>query len=144
MSKDGEPEFIAVVLPGESFDASPPGAKEHRVGVPLVRKIYDLPASVSTYEFMVVYRDALTGAEWTVIRTAASSDTLVVAHYAKNGRDIFCYLHGDTYSVADVGATNEAKRLADALAREGHVAIYALRSPSGRPPCRSARCGPGT
>ena len=75
---------------------------------------------------MVVYRDALAKAGWTVIRSAAGSDALVVAHYAKNGRDVYCYLHNETFRVADVGAANEAKRLADALASEGHVAIYGI------------------
>ena len=75
-----------------------------------------------------VLRDALAKAGWTVVRTFASSDALVVAHYAKDGRDLFSYLaegggHGTSFSVADVGAVNEAKKLADALAKEGHVAI---------------------
>jgi hypothetical protein len=99
---------------------------EQLAGPPVVEKIYELPPGVSTYEYMVVYRDALTKAGWTVIRTAVGSDALVIAHYAKNGRDIYCYLHDGTFSVADVGAVNEAKALADALAKDGHVAIYGI------------------
>ena len=109
-----------------SFDASPPGVKEFLVGPPVVEKTYELPASTSTWEFMVVYRDALAKAGWTMLRTAASSDALVVAHYAKDGRDVFAYLHDGRFMVADVGATNEAKKLADALAQSGHVAIYGI------------------
>jgi outer membrane protein OmpA-like peptidoglycan-associated protein len=115
-----------VVRAAATLDATAPGAKEQRAGPPVVEKEYDLPANVSTYEFMVVYRDALTKAGWTVIRTAASSDALVVAHYAKQGRDIYGYLHGNVFQVADVGAANEAKKLAEALLRDGHVAIYGI------------------
>ena len=110
-----------------TLDATAPGgAKEQLVGPPVDEKIYDQPASMSTYELMVVYRDALTKAGWTIIRTAAASDALVVAHYAKNGRDLYCYLHDGTFRVADVGAANDAKKLTDALAKDGHVAIYGI------------------
>ncbi len=114
------------VNPGGTIDASPPGTKEFLVGPPVVEKTYELPASTSTYEFMIVYRDALAKAGWKVLRTAASSDALVVAHYAKNGRDVFAYLHDGRFMVADVGATNEARKLADSLAQSGHVAVYGI------------------
>jgi OOP family OmpA-OmpF porin len=109
-----------------SVNVAPPGVGEQLAGPPTVEKLYDLPASVSKYEYMVIYRDALLKAGWDVVRTFASSDALVVAHYTKNGRDIFCYLHDGTFSVADVGTANETKRLAEALAAEGHIAIYGI------------------
>lgn len=109
-----------------TFNAAAPGQPEQLVGQPLVRKFYQLPPSVSTYEFVSVYRDALTKAGWTILRTAAASDAQVIAHYARNGRDIFVYLAGDAFAVADVGAQNEAKKLAADLARDGHVAIYGI------------------
>ena len=111
---------------GRTFNAAAPGQAEQLVGQPLVRKIYQLPASVSTYEFVAVYRDALTKAGWTILRTGVGSDAQVIAHYAGNGRDIFVYLAGDAFAVADVGAQNEAKKLAADLARDGHVAIYGI------------------
>ena len=110
-----------------TLDATAPGgAKEQLVGPPVVEKIYALPREMSTFEFMVVYRDALTKAGWTVIRTAAASDSLVVAHYAKDGRDIYAYLHNEVFKVADVGVASEATKLADALGKDGHVAIYGI------------------
>ena len=112
--------------PDKAFNVSAPGAAEQLAGPPTVDKLYDLPPAVSPYEFMAVYRDALAKAGWTVIRTFAGSDALVIAHYAKNGRDIFCYLHGGTFSVADVGAANETKKLSEALDREGHAAVYGI------------------
>jgi outer membrane protein OmpA-like peptidoglycan-associated protein len=110
---------------GRSFNVAPTGA-EDLVGPPVVLKTYVVPKEMSTYEYMVVYRDALTKAGWTIIKAVAASDALVVAHYANNGRDVYCYLHGDTTMVADVGAQNEANRLADALRKESHVAIYGI------------------
>jgi len=112
--------------PNRTFNAAMPGQAELLVGQPQVRKQYALPGSVSTYEFVAVYRDALTKAGWTIIRTSVGSDAQVIAHYAKNGRDIFAYLAGDAITVADVGAQNEAKKLAADLARDGHVAIYGI------------------
>src|SRR5262249_47255912 len=69
---------------------------------------------------------ALTKAGWTIVRATAASDALVVAHYSKNSRDLYCSLHDGTFSVVDVGAANEAKALADALSKDGHVAIYGI------------------
>ncbi len=113
--------------PTATLDATAPGgAREQLVGPPVVEKDYDLPPNLSTYEFMVVYREALASAGWTVLRTAAGSDALVVAHYARNGRDLYCYLHDGTFLVADVGAASDAQKLADALARDGHVAVYGI------------------
>lgn len=109
-----------------TFNAAPPGKPEELVGQPLTRKEYTLPATVSPYEFVSVYRDALTKAGWTVVRTGVGTDAQVVAHWAKGGRDLFAYLAGDAISVADVGAQNEAKKLAADLARDGHVAVYGI------------------
>jgi len=102
------------------------GQAETLVGPPLVTKLYDLPPGSTPYERMVVYRDALTRAGWAIIRTAVGGDSLVVAHYTKDGRDIFVYLHDRTFSVVDVGAQNEAKALAAQIAKDGHVAIYGI------------------
>jgi outer membrane protein OmpA-like peptidoglycan-associated protein len=110
-----------------SFEASPAGSAEHIIaGPPLVTKRYQLAATTSPYEYKIVYRDALAKEGWDVVRALSGGDVSVIAHYAKNGRDIFCSLHGDWVKVADVGAQNESKKLADALAQDGHVAIYGI------------------
>jgi OmpA-OmpF porin, OOP family len=126
MSFPGSTFVRTVQEPTRMFNAAMPGKPEELVGQPLVRKLYQLPSTVSTYEFVAVYRDALARAGWTIVRTAAGSDAQVIAHWTKSGRDIFVYLAGDSYSVADVGAQNEAKKLAADLARDGHVAIYGI------------------
>jgi len=111
----------------EFFDASPPGATERTLaGPPVALKRYQLAAATSPYEYMVVYRDALAKAGWEIVRAVSGGDASVIAHYSKNGRDLFCSLHGDWIRVADVGAQNEAKKLADALTKDGHVTITGI------------------
>ena len=105
---------------------SGPGKVEQIAGPPVVVKEYDLPASLSAYERLIIYRDALTKAGWTIIRAQSGGDSQVTAHYAKDGRDIFVQLHDGMVSVADVGAQNEAKKLLDLIAKDGHVAIYGI------------------
>jgi outer membrane protein OmpA-like peptidoglycan-associated protein len=114
------------ITEAKTVDVSPPGGKEVLAGPPIVTKLYALPPASSPYERMVTYRDALTKAGWTIVRASSGGDSLVVAHYARGGRDLFAYLHDGAVSIADIGAQNDAKRLADALARDGHVAIYGI------------------
>jgi outer membrane protein OmpA-like peptidoglycan-associated protein len=110
-----------------AFNVTAEGAKpENLVGPPATQKLYDLPPDSTPYERVVVYRDALTKSGWTILRTAVGADSLVVAQYNKNGRDIYVYLHDRQLNVIDVGAQNEAKALAAAIAKDGHVAIYGI------------------
>ena len=118
--------FQKTISENKSFAVTAPGQSEQLAGPPIVTKFYALRASSSSYERMVVYRDALAKAGWTILKTSAGSDSLVVAHYVKDGRDLFAYLHDGNFSVADVGAQNEAKKLSDALSKDGHVAIYGI------------------
>ena len=112
---------------GRHFDVTASGAKsEQLAGPPVMVKEYSLPVELSAFERMVVYRDALAKAGWSIIRAQNGSDSLVVAHYGKDGRDLFAYLHDGTFQVADVGAQNDAKQLAAALGKDGHVAIYGI------------------
>jgi OOP family OmpA-OmpF porin len=111
----------------QAFDVTPAGASSKELaGPPLTLKQYTLPKESSAYERMVIYRDALSKAGWTIIRATAGGDSLVVAHYAKDGRDVFVYLHDGSFQVADVGAQNDAKRLLDIIGKDGHVAIYGI------------------
>ena len=96
------------------------------VGPPVTVKEYDVPKESSAYERMLMYRDALTKAGWTIILAQSGGDSLVIAHYSKDGRDIFVYLHDGNFTVADIGAQNEAKKLLDLIAKDGHVAIYGI------------------
>lgn len=108
----------------DSIDATPPGVSEKTIaGPPVVKKYYSLSPTTSTYEFMVSYRDALLKAGWAIVRAASGGDVSVIAHFTKNGRDVYCSLHGDWAAVADVGAQSETARLSQLLASDGHVPI---------------------
>jgi OOP family OmpA-OmpF porin len=76
--------------------------------------------------FLAEYRDALTKVGWEIVDESSSGDAAMHAHFAKNGRNIWAYLHinGDGYdiAVADVGATD----LAGSLKKTCHVALYGV------------------
>lgn len=88
-------------------------------------KEYSRPPRMSTLLFVTLYRNALTKAGWQVLDEARGGDATVTAHYARNGRDIWAYIHlseGISVKVGDVGATN----LAAALQKDCHVALYGV------------------
>lgn len=122
-----EAKLKNTVVGSSAIHASPPGVKpELFAGPPTLNKYYELPSTYAPLELVTVYKTALEKAGWTILSTAVGSDGALDAHYAKNGRDIFVYIHDGMISVADVGVQNEAKKLADALAKDGHIAIYGI------------------
>jgi OOP family OmpA-OmpF porin len=90
-----------------------------------VTKTYSRPPRMSTLLFVTLYRNALTKAGWQVLEEFRGSDAVLTVHYARNGRDIWAYLHlGEDIAVkvGDVGAAN----LAAALQKDCHVALYGV------------------
>jgi OOP family OmpA-OmpF porin len=125
-------------LPGSKFgtgarqtgamEVTMPGADEVQVvGTGSIIKYYGNLPNVSTLAFVNAYHDALSNAGWTIIQQNRGSDATLTAHYAKNGRDIWAYLHmgAEEYSikVADVGVDND---IAKQFARDCHVALYGV------------------
>ncbi|HEY1630980.1 MAG TPA: OmpA family protein [Rhizomicrobium sp.] len=114
-----------------TMEVTLPGASEAQVvGNGYVVKYYKQPEGLSNLAFVTNYHDALTKAGWTIIYQTeglSQTDSTVTAHYAKNGRDIWAYLHngGEEYSikVADNGGANE---MAGALAKDCHVALLGV------------------
>jgi outer membrane protein OmpA-like peptidoglycan-associated protein len=105
-----------------------PGSGEVQlVGTGYKTRFYPNLPTLSTLAFVTTYVDALTKAGWTIIESNRGSDAIVTAHYAKNGRDLWTYLHmgGEEYSikVADAGADND---LAQQFAKDCHVALYGV------------------
>jgi OmpA-OmpF porin, OOP family len=111
----------------EPFDVTIPGVdrEPHIVGRSYVRKQYTPPSSFSKLETELTYRDAFTRAGWTVLLPRAGSpegEGAVIAHWAKNGRDIWASIGraaddsntGFSILVADVGADDWNKALAGA------------------------------
>jgi outer membrane protein OmpA-like peptidoglycan-associated protein len=124
-------------LPGSTFrgggrDASPfwvtpsKGSPAEMVAQGSLRRAYALKG-LSYALFLNLYRDAFTKAGWEIIDETRSADASMHAHYAKNGRNIWAYLHinGDGYdiAVADAGAASD---LAANLKKSCHVALYGV------------------
>ena len=125
-------------LPGSKFgtgsrqtgamEVTLPGSDEVQVvGTGSIIKYYGNLPTISTLAFVNAYHDALSNAGWTIIQQNRGSDATLTAHYAKNGRDIWAYLHmgAEEYSikVADVGVDND---IAKQFARDCHVALYGV------------------
>ena len=108
-----------------------PGSNEVQiVGKGSIIKYYPNVPNVSTVAFVNAYQSALSKAGWSIISQGAGvrqSDATLTAHYARNGRDIWAYLHmgGEEYfiQVADVGATSDFERQ---FAKDCHVALYGV------------------
>jgi outer membrane protein OmpA-like peptidoglycan-associated protein len=118
-SKDGS---MTVQMPGSD--------EETVVGTGSITRFYPALPTVSTLQFVAIYHDALTKAGWTIIEQSEGlhqSDATLTAHYTKNGRDIWAYLHlgGEEYKiqVADSGAQNDIARQ---MAKDCHVALYGV------------------
>ena len=113
-----------------SFEVTLPNTHQSFFAVADLTRWYDEPAGVSSYEFVAVYRRALETAGWDVIRGQVGGDAVVIAHYAKSGRDIWLYTRGDgskqNINVVDYGAQSKASSLKQQLARDGHVALYGI------------------
>lgn len=105
-----------------------PGSGEIQfVGKGSIIKYYPNPPGISTIAFVTAYQTALSKAGWVIISQVAGSDATLTAHYARNGRDLWTYLHmgGEEYSikVADVGAQSDIERQ---FAKDCHVALYGV------------------
>jgi outer membrane protein OmpA-like peptidoglycan-associated protein len=91
-----------------------------------IRKNYHDLQAISNLQFVLEYQAALTKAGWQIVAQSQSitqSDATLTAHYAKNGRDLWAYLHfGGDLSIT----VGEAGDLAAALKKDCHVPIYGI------------------
>jgi len=126
-------------LPGSKFRSSAPdatpfyvsikGASEPELVAPgsIIKAYYAPPDGLSNSLFRVAYHDALTAAGWTIVNESMGADVAISAHFTKNGRNLWAYLHkSDTFDirVADAGAAN--KDMGSDLKTNCHVAIYGV------------------
>lgn len=116
-----EPVPLELMLPGSS--------ELQVVGTSTIKRSYSTPQTLSNVEVATAYRNALTAAGWNVLEVSqgiGQTDTVVVAHYARDGRDVWANLHyapGDLgISVADAGANDLAKT----LKAQCHVPLYGV------------------
>lgn len=121
-SSSRDPGPMTVQLPGSGEDQV--------VANGYIVKDYNSPFGLSPALFVAQYHNALVKAGWTIISEtagASQTDATVTAHYARNGRNIWAYLHdgGGNYTmqVADAGAADD---LAKTLAKSCHVALYGV------------------
>jgi OmpA-OmpF porin, OOP family len=125
-------------LPGSKFTSgSADGGRfiaalkdgEQTISPTSINKFYTPPEGTSNLAFVTSYSTALTKAGWDIVQQgdgSGSTDVTLTAHFAKNGRNIWAYLHngGGEYKiqVADIGAED----LGAKLAKSCHVAVYGV------------------
>jgi outer membrane protein OmpA-like peptidoglycan-associated protein len=79
---------------------------------------------LSNLMFLTVYKPALLKAGWDLLNESNGADASLLAHYTKDGRNIWAYLHNDAngyaIDVADLGALD----LNAGLKKSCHIALY--------------------
>jgi len=64
------------------------------------------------------------------VRGSVATDAVVIAHYGKNGRDIWLYTRSDGtqqyIAIADNGAESQESALQKQLREQGHIALYGI------------------
>jgi outer membrane protein OmpA-like peptidoglycan-associated protein len=96
-------------------------------------KFYSVPEQLGAHQFLVAYRDALTAAGWTIVTMAEPSDGVLLAHYGKNGRDVWAALHINAEEISMRVADND---LASQLQRACHVPLYGVHFDFNKPSLR--------
>jgi outer membrane protein OmpA-like peptidoglycan-associated protein len=106
-----------------------------------VERRYSLKG-LSKILFSVVYHDALTKAGWDIVEETPNHE-VIVAHYAKNGRNTWAYLndHDEDYSF-QVGKEASTDQVKAALASACHVALYGVLFDFNKSTLQPASDGP--
>jgi outer membrane protein OmpA-like peptidoglycan-associated protein len=130
---------------GESempFRLTPKGAKQEEiVANGSMDRGYALQG-LSKVLFARVYHDGLLKAGWSIEQETANSE-VIVAHYSKNGRNIWAYLlcHGAEY-IFRVGKEAAPDLMKTSLATQCHVAVYGVLFDFNKATLQSASDGP--
>jgi OmpA-OmpF porin, OOP family len=92
--------------------------------------------------FARVYRDALLKAGWS-IEYESGNHEVIVAHYSKNGRNIWAYLldHGSDYTLR-VGKEAAPDLMKTSLTTQCHVAVYGVLFDFNKATLQPASDGP--
>lgn len=108
------------------FRLTPKGANQDEiVANGSMERDYSLKG-LSKVLFARVYHDALLKAGWSIEQETPNSE-VIVAHYSKNGRNIWAYLlcHGSDYLIR-VGKEAAPNQMKASLATQCHVALYGV------------------
>ena len=95
----------------------------HLVGSGTVSKMYEGPLGLSDLEFTKTYTSALTAAGWSV---SPSQGSEVLAHYARNGRDIWTRIYRESAERWDIVVADVGTGLRAALEHECRVPVYGV------------------
>jgi hypothetical protein len=112
----------------QPLDVTVEGDREPQLaGSSTIAKFYTVPEQISVHQFITAYREALTAAGWNIVITTEPSDGLLIAHYPKNGRDIWTSMRitaaDIAMRVADAGTVADLRAQLDKLCR---VPIYGI------------------
>ena len=124
------------------FRLTPKGAKQEEiVANGSMDRGYALQG-LSKVLFARVYHDGLLKAGWSIEQETANSE-VIVAHYSKNGRNIWAYLlcHGAEY-IFRVGKEAAPDLMKTSLATQCHVAVYGVLFDFNKATLQSASDGP--
>jgi outer membrane protein OmpA-like peptidoglycan-associated protein len=109
------------------------GDKWEQVHGRVVRKSYASTEDVSVYECALGYRAALKKTGWVIDDEhpiGNAGNTIVQAHYAKDGRDlhasILCNHKDVAVQLLDGAASAQSSKLAKALEQDGRVSLYGI------------------
>lgn len=106
----------------DPFWISPKEGPAEIVAPGSMKRGYTYKDGLSNVMFLGVYKPALLKARWDIINESNGADAVLLAHYTKNGRNIWAYLHNDmtyVFFIADVGAVD----LNAGLKKSCHVAL---------------------
>jgi outer membrane protein OmpA-like peptidoglycan-associated protein len=109
----------------DPFWISPKEGPSEIVATGSLRRSYEYPSGLSNLMFLAVYKPALIQAGWAILNESNGADAVLLAHYAKNGRNIWAYLHnadGYIIDIADLGAVDLNANLKNSC----HIALYGV------------------
>ena len=124
------------------FRLTPKGASQDEiVANGSMERDYSLKG-LSKVLFARVYHDALLKAGWSIEEETANGE-VVVAHYTRNGRNIWAYLlcHGSDYLIR-VGKEAAPNQMKASLVTQCHVALYGVLFDFNKATLQPASDGP--
>lgn len=125
-----------------AFRLTPKGASQDEIVANGSMERDYLLKGLSKVLFARVYHDALLKAGWSIEQETANSE-VIVAHYTKNGRNIWAYLlcHGSDYLIR-VGKEAALNQMKASLAAQCHVALYGVLFDFNKATLQPASDGP--
>jgi OOP family OmpA-OmpF porin len=109
------------------FKVSLPGQDQPEIVAPGSNsRSYHPPSNFSAFEWAHVYAEALPKAGWTIVN--AIGIEAITAHYGKNGRNIWAYLHmnADGYDITVGDEPSAGDGLQADLAKRCHVVLLGV------------------